>query len=299
MSMISRGARPVLCDIDESIMLDVKKIEEAITPKTKCIMLTHLQGKAANISEVKNIARRNNLYLLEDCAQAFGVEYRGKHVGSFGDVACFSFHQHKLITSGEGGAFVTNNKEFYERAKLYSDVSLQCINKDNIHIAECHNLRMGEITASILFAQMAKIENMKPILQKMYCALEEAVKNVPVVKVSHIWDKEGMIPYSIYYILDDTNEAKKFAQYLNGLGITAHILLEKNKKSASAYYYWTYILEMNNIDINQDYLQSMMILSRTVSISLGIDISMETVFSVCSDIKRYFEKSGSYLRQEH
>ena len=86
---------------------------------------------------------------------------------------------------------------------------------------------------------------------------------------------------------------------MNGLGITAHILLEKNKKSASAYYYWTYILEMNNIDINQDYLQSMMILSRTVSISLGIDISMETVFSVCSDIKRYFEKSGSYLRQEH
>ncbi|MBI2437618.1 MAG: DegT/DnrJ/EryC1/StrS family aminotransferase [Lentisphaerae bacterium] len=109
---------PVFVDIDfATINIDVNKIERAITPKTRAIIVVHLHGLAVNMDQVLRIARKHNLFVIEDACQAHGARFKNKKVGTFGDCAAFSFNQNKCLCSGEGGMFVTNNPEMYQKAK--------------------------------------------------------------------------------------------------------------------------------------------------------------------------------------
>jgi len=113
------GATPVLVDSElETWNIDVSKIEEKITKNTKAIMVVHIYGHPCDMDPVMKIAKKYNLYIIEDAAEAHGAEYKNKKVGSFGDISCFSFYANKIITTGEGGMLLTNNKEIYERAKI-------------------------------------------------------------------------------------------------------------------------------------------------------------------------------------
>lgn len=110
---------PVFVDIDfDTMNIDVNKIEAAITPKTRAIIVVHLHGLAVNMDKVMEIARRHNLYVIEDACQAHGALFKGKKVGTFGDCAAFSFNQNKCLCTGEGGMFVTNSKDIYDKAKM-------------------------------------------------------------------------------------------------------------------------------------------------------------------------------------
>ena len=112
------GAIPIPIDIEKDTwQMDIKKIEEKINKKTKAIMVVHLFGHPVDMDPVLKIAKKYNLKVIEDCAEAHGVEYKGKKVGSIGDIGAFSFFANKTITCGEGGMVVTNSKELAERAK--------------------------------------------------------------------------------------------------------------------------------------------------------------------------------------
>lgn len=113
------GAKPVLVDIlSDTWCLDPSKIEAAITPKTKAIIAVHLYGNLCNMDEIMNIAKKHNLYVIEDAAEAIGSIYKGRKAGTIGDFGVFSFHGTKTITTGEGGMFVTNNETLYEKANI-------------------------------------------------------------------------------------------------------------------------------------------------------------------------------------
>src|SRR2546428_7252970 len=112
-AVLSVGAIPVLVDIDETLTINPKAAEAAITPKTKCIMPVHMCGSMAQLDELQHICSKNNLLLLEDACQAIGGSYKGKALGSIGDAGTFSFDFVKIITCAEGGAVLTNNKEVY------------------------------------------------------------------------------------------------------------------------------------------------------------------------------------------
>tara|TARA_A100001037_G_scaffold87211_1_gene79190 strand:+ start:235 stop:1524 length:1290 start_codon:yes stop_codon:yes gene_type:complete len=112
------NAKPVFVDVDENTFsIKPEKIEKAITKKTKAIMVVHLLGYPCKINEIRKIAKKHNLFLIEDCCEALGAEYRNKKVGSIGDLATFSFFASHHITTMEGGMIVTNNSTFYEIAK--------------------------------------------------------------------------------------------------------------------------------------------------------------------------------------
>ena len=112
------GAIPVPVDIEKDTwQMDVTKIEKLITDKTKAIMVVHLFGHPVDMDEVIKIAKKYNLKIIEDCAESHGVEYKGKKVGSIGDIAAFSFFANKTITCGEGGMVVTNSEVLAEKAK--------------------------------------------------------------------------------------------------------------------------------------------------------------------------------------
>src|SRR5919112_1391871 len=109
-AVLSVGAIPVLVDIDETLTLNPKAVEEAITPDTKCIMPVHMCGSMANLDALKNICEQYDLLLLEDACQSIGASYKGKAVGTIGDAGTFSFDFVKTITCGEGGVVMTNNE---------------------------------------------------------------------------------------------------------------------------------------------------------------------------------------------
>jgi len=105
------GAKPVFVDVDDEYLMDINLVKAAITPKTKAIIPVHIYGQAANMEEINKIAKAHKLKVIEDAAHAFGCTYKGRKIGSFGDLACFSFDGIKNITSGEGGAVVTSDPE--------------------------------------------------------------------------------------------------------------------------------------------------------------------------------------------
>lgn len=117
--LLRGGGKPVFVDIrPDTLNIDENLIENAITPKTKAIVPVHYAGVGCEMDTILQIAKKYNLLVIEDAAQAFGAKYKGKQLGTIGDMGCFSFHETKNVMSGEGGAFVTNNLEFAERAEI-------------------------------------------------------------------------------------------------------------------------------------------------------------------------------------
>ena len=120
MGISKNGATPVFVEPDEYYNIDVNRLEEKITEKTKAILVVHLYGQASNIEEICKIAKKNNLYVVEDCAQAHGAMCNGKQVGSFGDIGCFSFYPSKNLGAfGDAGAITTNNEKYANNLKSY------------------------------------------------------------------------------------------------------------------------------------------------------------------------------------
>ena len=124
-TVIQAGALPVFAEIDESFNIDPKAIEALITPQTKVIMAVHLQGNPADMDPILAIARKHGLKVLEDGSQSVGASYKGKPLGSMGDIGIYSLQQSKTITAGEGGALVTSDAYLYERACRFHDVTVR------------------------------------------------------------------------------------------------------------------------------------------------------------------------------
>ncbi len=151
------GARPVFVDIEEKTYnIDVSKIEKAITEKTKAILPVHLYGHPVDMDPLMEIAKKHNLKVIEDCAQAHGALYKDKKVGSFGDVACFSFYPTKnLGTFGDGGMVVTNSEEIKERLLLLRDYGRKGRYE---HILKGYNSRLDTLQAAILRVKLKHLD---------------------------------------------------------------------------------------------------------------------------------------------
>lgn len=189
------GAKPVFVDIDENTFnIDPSLIEKKITKKTKAILPVHLYGLAANMKEIMRIARKHNLYVIEDACQAHGATINTKKVGTFGDLGCFSFYPTKNMTSGEGGMITTNNKLLAEKLKMLRSHGMK---KRYYHDILGFNFRMTDIAAAIGIEQLKKIEdfNQKRIFNSLFLNKE-------------LDDVDGIITPSIPY-----NYTHVFHQY--------------------------------------------------------------------------------------
>ena len=130
-AILNSKAKPVFVDIDSSLNIDPNKIEKFITKKTKCIVVTHLNGLACNMTKIQKLANKYKIKLVEDCSQAIGSTYKKIHVGNFGSLGTFSMHPTKnLGLFGDGGFIVTNNKSYYEKLLIVRNHGL--INRDHV-----------------------------------------------------------------------------------------------------------------------------------------------------------------------
>lgn len=154
------GAWPVLVDSESKTWnMDIEKIEEKITQKTKAIMVMHTYGHPCDMEPIQKLADKYNLFILEDAAEAHGAEYKGKKVGSLGDAACFSFYANKIITTGEGGMITTNSKEFHEKASNLRDHSFSS-ERHFWHKYVAFNFRMTNMAAAVGLAQVEQFDDL-------------------------------------------------------------------------------------------------------------------------------------------
>jgi perosamine synthetase len=156
-AVLYTGATPVFVDAELNTWnIDPAKIEEKITKKTKAIIVVHTYGHPVDMDAITMIARKHNLFVIEDAAEAHGAEYKGKKVGSLGDVACFSFYANKIITTGEGGMVVTNNETIAKKCRLLRNHAFTTPRFIHHHVG--FNYRMTNMQAAIGLAQLEHIE---------------------------------------------------------------------------------------------------------------------------------------------
>jgi len=199
-AVIYCSAKPVLVDAEpETWNMDVEKIEEKITDRTKAIMPVHIYGHPCDMDPIMKLAREHDLYVVEDAAEAHGAEYKGKKAGGIGDVGCFSFYANKIITTGEGGMVVTNDEEIAERAKSFRNLCFPKERRIYLHSEVGYNYRMTNIQAAIGLAQFERIDELAEMRRRnahLYNEYLEDVKGV-CLPVEKKWAKNVYWMYSI------------------------------------------------------------------------------------------------------
>tara|TARA_R110000868_G_scaffold360984_1_gene623028 strand:- start:729 stop:1928 length:1200 start_codon:yes stop_codon:yes gene_type:complete len=236
------GAIPILVDIDNTLGLNPEAVEQAITTKTKAVMVVQMCGSMANMDALQKVCTNNNLLLVEDACQAIGGTYNGKPLGSIGDLGCFSFDFVKTITCGEGGAVITNNKEYYTNADHYSDHGHDHVGNDRgaeTHPFLGYNFRISELHAAVGLAQVKRLPEFLAIQKKNFNILRAALSDIPEVTFRTV--PEGGV------------ESCAFLNFfLPDLEITRKVIrgFKKGEVDACWNYYdnsWHYIREWNHL----------------------------------------------------
>lgn len=174
------GSKVIFVDsLADSWQMDPEDVERKITSKTKAIMVVHLYGHPCDMDRIMNIAQKHNLYVIEDCAEAIGSEYDNKKVGSFGDIACFSFFGNKTITCGEGGMVLTNSEYLHERICKIKGQGLAKY-REYWHDTLGFNYRMTNIQAAIGLAQFEQIDKFIDKKRKIASWYKEFLKDLSV-----------------------------------------------------------------------------------------------------------------------
>ncbi|MEK7479629.1 MAG: DegT/DnrJ/EryC1/StrS family aminotransferase [Patescibacteria group bacterium] len=222
------GGRPVFVDCDETYNINPTKIEEAITSRTKAVIPVHLHGLPADMDEIEKIAKKHNLIVLEDAAQAHGAEYKGKKVGTFGHAASFSFYPGKNLGAyGDAGAVLTNDDALAERIRMFGNHGRE---DKYLHAFEGTNSRLDGLQAAILSAKLRHLDDWlekRRVVAKIY---DEGVKDV--VKIPSV-PSGRTHAYHLYVI--QVSERDKVRESLKEKGIEAGIHYPVSLPQQAAY----------------------------------------------------------------
>lgn len=279
------GAKPVFVDAEEDTYnINPDKIEEKITARTKAIMPVHIYGHPCDMDKIKEIAKKHNLFVVEDAAEAHGAEYNGKKAGSLGDIGCFSFYGNKLITTGEGGMIITNSKEIYEKAQSLKNLAF---GKDNRYLHEeiGFNYRMTNLQAAIGLAQLKKINSFLEIKRKnakIYTLLLKNLKGM-ITPIEKEYAKNSYWMYGIRFNEEFGFKKDKIREYLFKKGVdTRDFFIGMNEQP---------IFKRMGLQ-NGEYFPVSKKLSETgIYIPFGLNLKAEELDYVC-DCIREIGKNG-------
>jgi len=213
-SIIYSRAIPVLAEIDESLTISPEDIKRKITKKTKAIMPVHMLGNPCDMDAIMKIAKEHNLYVIEDSCQAAGGSYKGKKLGSFGDINAFSLNFFKTITAGDGGMVTTNDYGLYEKAFGFHDqghkpkrLGLEVGKRSLVGL----NFRINELTGAVALAQSRKINKIVAVLREKKKKLKDLISEIPWIGFKKIND-EGECATLLTLLFDDKKIAGQFAE---------------------------------------------------------------------------------------
>ncbi len=290
-AVLATGAVPVIAEVDESLTIDPLDVEKKISRHTKAVMPVHIQGFPCDMDAFAGLAKKYNIKILEDASQADGGAYKGKRLGTVGDAGALSFNQFKIISAGEGGALLTDDKTIFERAFIYHDSSAVAFFGGQLdEISEppfCGNeYRTNEIASAILREQLKKLDGILSDLRRNKKLLMEALRNdFSFIKSNDI---EGDCGTTAAFWFESEELARRFAASVGGV-----LPIDTGKH---VYTHWTPVLEkrgafhplMNpynmpaNKTLNHNYAKDMCpktldILSRTVYVGVNPDRTADDV----------------------
>lgn len=223
-AVVRVGALPVLAEMDDTFCLAKGEITRLTTSRTKAVMIMHYQGVAADMDDLLAEARYAGILVLEDCAQSIGASYKGRWVGSMGDMGIYSFQAQKCITSGEGGVVVTSNPRLYERAVRMHDLGFVRPHHVLFVTPECApfcggQARMSELTGAVALAQLRKLDGLRNHCRKLCRRILAAIEGLPGLEFRRIPDPNGDLGFEIYFCLSNANLAKEFSSRLESRNV--------------------------------------------------------------------------------
>lgn len=248
-AIVAAKAIPVICEIDDSLTMDPADLERKITPHTKAVICVHMRGAPCDMDRIVAICRKHKLKLIEDVAQACGGAYKGRRLGTFGDVGCFSFQYHKIITAGEGGACVTNDRVIYDRLMGYHDTAA-CWRPDRFGEERYRgelfcgvNYRMSELTGAVMLAQLERLD---PLLARMRAnkeRIKSQIKDLKGLTFRRLNDAQGDVAICLMFSVNDRSKLGAFVEALQAEGVAAAGVFNKGIPDWHIYSHWKHIIE--------------------------------------------------------
>jgi dTDP-4-amino-4,6-dideoxygalactose transaminase len=216
-AVIYARAIPILAEVDKTLNLDPADVRRKITPRTKAILVVHMLGNPARMDGLKAIADEHGLFLIEDCAQAFGATYHGSPLGSIGNAGIFSFNIFKTITAGDGGMVVTSEEAAYKRFFGLHDQGHSPL-RTGVEVGKRPfvgmDFRMTELTAAVLLAQLSKLERMLGRLHENKNRFKAALRDLPGIEFRELPDPEGELATLLVVFLPSEQITRKVANEL-------------------------------------------------------------------------------------
>jgi perosamine synthetase len=281
-SAITRvGAIPVLIDCEpDTWNMDVSKIESRITPKTKAIMVVHIYGLPVDMDPVLELAKKYNLKIIEDAAEEHGQHYKGRPIGSFGDISCFSFYPNKHITTGEGGMIATDNLELAERCRSLRNLCFKP-EKRFYHEELGYNYRMTNVQAAIGLAQLERMDEFIVQKRKMGNFYYNLLKDVPGIQIPLQSKEFAKNIYWVYGIVlndDIPFDAEGAMKKMADLGV------------GTRPFFWPMheqpVFRKMNLFVNESYPVSERIARRGFYIPSGLNLSESEMVRVVDCLKK-------------
>lgn len=282
-----RGAKLVFVDIhSKTLCLDENLLEKAITPKTKAIVLVHYAGLTENIEKIVETCKKNNLFLIEDAAQSIDSYYHNKHLGTFGDIGCFSFHDTKNIHCGEGGAILINNKNLVEKVDviLEKGTDRKKFLEGKISNYSWQSLGssygLSEINAAFLYAQLQELKNVTKKRNELYSLYQKHFQ--PLKEKGFIDFPETANNHNAHIFFIKVENKKVRDKLINHL----------KKSGISAYFHYSplHLSEMGKqyhyVNSGTDYSKEES--EKMVRLPLFYELTENDVELVCVGVKQFF-----------
>lgn len=278
-AVIQAGARPIIVNNDSRLGIDLEDLKNKIGPKTKAVIIVHMDGLAANVKELKDFCRNKNLILIEDVAQAMGGSYEGVRLGAIGDAGCFSLNENKVLSCGEGGIVVFNKRENYERAFCIHDTPSQ-FNPyqksvyQNIVPFIGSSMRVSEIQGTIMRVQLNRLEKILSELRQRKEIFKNYLKNKVVVGYS----ESGDCGSSLHLQFSSAEEAIEKAKVLREKGL---LFAPVTARPAHAAWKWIDLLNRHYLSNENtkflanyhtsQYLPTIEILMKIIKLDISLD----------------------------
>ena len=245
-AVCATGAVPIVCEVDESLLMDPNDIENKITPYTKALIPVHMRGAPAQMDAIMAVARKHNLKVVEDTAQANGASYKGQWCGAIGDVGCYSLQYNKMLTSGEGGMLITDDDLIWQRADMFHDVI--GVRKQGLHPTEKLwgiNFRMPELLAAVNLVQLTRLDgllsNMRARKEMIKAGMADITQRKGITFRAEN-DEAGDAAICTVFFMETPELAGQVAAALSAENIDAGVLYRPDKHDDHVYASWEAIL---------------------------------------------------------
>lgn len=278
-AIVLAGAKPVLVDIEPSnLCLSLGLVEEMITPRTKGIMFVSINGRCPDMEKVVALAHKYNLYLIEDAAQSLGSRYKGKHLGTFGEIGSFSFSVPKIITTGQGGALTTDDEELFGRISKIKDFGRPQSGVDYYEIMGL-NSKFTDLQAVIGIEQMKKLDWRVKRKKEMYQLYHNLLKGVEQIKFLDT-NLEDCSPWFIDILITEEGARDNLKEFLKGRGIETRS------------FYPAIHTQPPYSHVKGNFKNSQYVSQRGLWLPSPSFLSDEDIERVCIEIKDYFAKEA-------